>query len=367
MELFKTGGAYSRASYDDSFEGSGECFIFHSDMHIFNLPSLLPSPFPSLQGPVLSGTSTTGHGEWQKDQTSKPLPLPPSLPLSFDFDGYFASRAAAMEGREGRSTTPTTVVLRDVSYRIKVGVRAKAFPTVWESVAEPVQGMVGWMRRKTGGMKSNKEERKDRGLAVGSEKEKEEGGGPLVVEEEEEKEEVKTRMRKSSSYSSNRSSSNGTSKCSGSCNCNSSSNNNSHNSSYGGTRTIVALNNVSTVLEPGNMYLVLGGPKAGKTSMLKVRKEGREGKGERSRVGGSRCLPTSPLYLSPTVPFLLSFPLPSSLPPSLHPFKPHRPSRDASNPPPPPPPPPPLPPPLPPPPGPPSSPPSSSLAPAPTA
>ncbi|KAM3574693.1 hypothetical protein VYU27_003419, partial [Nannochloropsis oceanica] len=222
------------------------------------------------QGPVLSGTSTTGHGEWQKDQTSKPLPLPPSLPLSFDFDGYFASRAAAMEGREGRSTTPTTVVLRDVSYRIKVGVRAKAFPTVWESVAEPVQGMVGWMRRKTGGLKGNKEERKDRGLAVGVEKEKEEGGGPLVVEEEEEKEEVKTRMRKSSSYSSNRSSSNGTSKCSSSCNCNSSSNNNnSHNSSYGGTRTIVALNNVSTVLEPGNMYLVLGGPKAGKTSMLK--------------------------------------------------------------------------------------------------
>ena len=35
-------------------------------------------------------------------------------------------------------------------------------------------------------------------------------------------------------------------------------------------RHVTALNSVSIVLEPGRLYLVLGGPKSGKTSLLKA-------------------------------------------------------------------------------------------------
>jgi hypothetical protein len=173
-----------------------------------------------------------------------------------------------MGGRDGRSTTPTTVVLRDVSYKIKVGVRAKAFPTVWESVAEPVKGMVGWVRKRTGGRKGGKEGGKEGGReeVMVEKEETEEKGGINVVEEEEEEAE---RKRTSSSRKSTNKSSSSSSSCSSSSGC---------------TRTVVALENVSTVFEPTKMYLVLGGPKSGKTSLLKVRKQGREGGREGGRV-----------------------------------------------------------------------------------
>ena len=36
-----------------------------------------------------------------------------------------------------------------------------------------------------------------------------------------------------------------------------------------GIGQVVALDNVSTILEPDKLYLVLGGPKSGKTTLLK--------------------------------------------------------------------------------------------------
>jgi len=209
-----------------------------------------------------------------------------------------------MGGREGRSTTPTTVVLRDVSYKIKVGVKAKAFPTVWESVAEPVKGVVGWMRKRTGGRKGGRKGGKEGGVEEvveeEEEEEKEEKGGIKVVE-------GKAAERKRVSSSSSSGNSSGKTKSS-------SSSSSSSSSTCGCTRTVVALENISTVFEPTKMYLVLGGPKAGKTSLLKVRREGgREGGREEGRERG--CVLSYVFFAFLCICFS-SYP---SLPPSLAP------------------------------------------------
>lgn len=144
-----------------------------------------------------------------------------SLISEMGVEQHFAFLAEAV-GREAcRPTSRTTVVLRDVNYKVRsgilwieaegpcvlcmdplwvlpailnrmqtppipqicVGVKTTAFPTVYESVADPIKGLLQGRRRK---------------------------------------------------------------------------------------RAVTALNRVSAVLEPNKLYLVLGGPKSGKTSLLKT-------------------------------------------------------------------------------------------------
>lgn len=146
-----------------------------------------------------------------------------SLISEMGVEQHFAFLAEAV-GREAcRPTSRTTVMLRDVNYKVRkfsrpaalaccawivlccvctvvhstkrnathpnraaqicVGVKTTAFPTVYESVADPIKGLLQGRRRK---------------------------------------------------------------------------------------RAVTALNRVSAVLEPNKLYLVLGGPKSGKTSLLKT-------------------------------------------------------------------------------------------------
>ena len=89
-------------------------------------------------------------------------------------------------------------MLQDVSYRIHVGIKTKAFPTVYESVAEPVKRAFSYLLQGRGG-----------------------GGGGGGEE---------------------------------------------RGGRRGRDTTVVALDRVSSVLEPHQIHLVLGGPKSGQST-----------------------------------------------------------------------------------------------------
>lgn len=163
---------------------------------------------------------------------------------SFDINVYFAHLSASMGGPEALSTTPTTVRLHHISVRYTRRFRTKAFPTVWESVADPMKGLVRWTMD---GLDSKRCTRSS-----------------FWISEENGMEDTSTRATRGKVTATIRKISN-------------------NNSSFyrmargargksGGKQTVTALQEISTVLEPSQMHLVLGGAKAGKTSLLKVKK-----------------------------------------------------------------------------------------------
>lgn len=169
-------------------------------------------------------------------EISESAPVSPS----FDINAYFAHLSASMGGPEGLSTTPTTVQLHHISVRYTRSFRTKAFPTVWESVADPMKGLVRWTM---GGLKSKR-------------------CSQSWISEENGMEDTTTRSTRGKVTATIRKISN-------------------NNSSFyrmargargksGGKQTVTALQEISTVLEPSEMHLVLGGAKAGKTSLLQV-------------------------------------------------------------------------------------------------
>lgn len=192
-----------------------------------------------------------------------------------------------MGGPKALSTTPTTVRLHEISVKYPLKPNTKAFPTVWDSLVDPVKDVMGFMTEKL--------ERKVKG---GQRHEERRNTAENIVETTTTTTWPLSSILKERVIDTRESTTKSVMEKGTVPHCESGYSNQKALKRLHGIKrqmrkqkveTVIALQELSTILEPSQIHLVLGGAKSGKSSLLQVnegRVGGRRGRGDGILKGG---------------------------------------------------------------------------------